>query len=83
MTRVSAPGPHVCFVTCLAWPDCSESDGYVKRALELRDVAVTALPWNEPERRFDGFDAVVFRSSWLISQHNTCGPSGPANPPAR
>ena len=61
---MSAPGPHVAFVTCLRWPDCSESDGYVKRALELRDVAVTALPWNDPERRFDGFDAVVFRSSW-------------------
>jgi len=57
-------GRHVGFVTCLRWPDCSESDGYVKRALELRDVAVTALPWNDPERRFDGFDAVVFRSSW-------------------
>jgi len=32
----------------------------VKRALELRDVAVTALPWNDPERRFDGLDAGLF-----------------------
>ena len=58
------PSRRVCFVTCLAWPDISDSDRYVQRALEARDVAVTGIPWNAPERRFDGFGAVVFRSSW-------------------
>ena len=58
-------GSSVCFVTCLAWPDISESDGHVARALEARGVAVTrACPGIEPDARFDGFDAVIFRSSW-------------------
>lgn len=56
--------PVVCFVTCLTWPDISDSDGLVARALEARGVAVSALAWNQPEARFDGFDAVIFRASW-------------------
>jgi glutathione synthase/RimK-type ligase-like ATP-grasp enzyme len=32
--------------------------------LEARGVSVTGIPWNAPEQRFDGFDAVIFRSSW-------------------
>ena len=55
---------RVCFVTCLAWPNISDSDLHVKRALEVRAVTVTGIPWNAPEQRFDGFDAVIFRSSW-------------------
>lgn len=55
---------RVCFVTCLAWPNISDSDLHVKRALEARRVTVAGLPWNAPEQRFDGFDAVIFRSSW-------------------
>jgi hypothetical protein len=55
---------RVCFVTCLAWPNISDSDLHVKRALEARHVTVAGLPWNAPEQRFDGFDAVIFRSSW-------------------
>ena len=55
---------HVCFVTCLAWPNISDSDLHVKRALEAREVTVIGLPWNAPEQRLDGFDAVIFRSSW-------------------
>jgi hypothetical protein len=55
---------RVCFVTCLAWPNISDSDLHVKRALEARQVTVAGLPWNAPEQRFDGFDAVIFRSSW-------------------
>jgi glutathione synthase/RimK-type ligase-like ATP-grasp enzyme len=27
-------------------------------------VTVAARPWNDPAARFDGFDAVVFRSNW-------------------
>ena len=56
--------PVVCFVTCLAWPNISESDGLVARALEGQGVAVSALAWNRPGARFDGFDAVIFRASW-------------------
>ena len=56
--------PVVCFVTCLAWPNISESDGLVARALEVQGVAVSALAWNRPDARFDGFDAVIFRASW-------------------
>jgi len=55
---------RVCFVTCITWPDVSESDGHVKRALEHRGVEVSARAWNDPNASFDGFDAVVFRSSW-------------------
>ena len=58
------PPPRVCFVTCAAWPDVSESDGFAKRALEARGATVTARAWNAPGARFDGFDLVVFRSNW-------------------
>jgi glutathione synthase/RimK-type ligase-like ATP-grasp enzyme len=61
---VSHPAPGVCFVTCLAWPDISVSDAFVARALEARGASVTGLPWNGAGARFDGFDAVVLRSSW-------------------
>ena len=54
----------VCFVTCTTWPAVSESDGFVARALERRGAAVTPRAWNDPAARFDGFDAVVFRSNW-------------------
>jgi hypothetical protein len=43
---------RVCFVTCLAWPNISDSDLHVKRALEDRHVTVAGLPWNAPEQRF-------------------------------
>ena len=56
--------PRICFVTCLAWPDISASDGVVARALEARGAHVAGLPWNLEGARFDGFDAVVLRSSW-------------------
>jgi glutathione synthase/RimK-type ligase-like ATP-grasp enzyme len=58
------PAPRVCFVTCARWPEVSESDGLVKRALEARGATVTARAWNAADARFDGFDAVVFRSNW-------------------
>ena len=54
----------VCFVTCTTWPAVSESDGYVARALERRGASVTPRAWNDAAARFDGFDAVVFRSNW-------------------
>jgi glutathione synthase/RimK-type ligase-like ATP-grasp enzyme len=56
--------PRICFVTCLAWPDISASDTFVARALEARGAHVTGGPWNLEDARFDGFDAVVLRSSW-------------------
>ena len=43
---------RVCLVTCLRWPEVSESDGYVKRALEARGVAVEA-PSSSPGRPLD------------------------------
>lgn len=55
---------HVCFVTCLRWPEVSESDGYVTRALETRGVVVEARAWNDPGASVEGFDAVVLRSNW-------------------
>ena len=54
----------VCFVTCATWPGVSESDGFVARALERHGATVTPLAWNDAAARFDGFDAVVFRSNW-------------------
>ena len=53
-----------CFVTCATWPAISESDGLVARALAGRGAAVTPRAWNDAAARFDGFDAVVFRSNW-------------------
>jgi glutathione synthase/RimK-type ligase-like ATP-grasp enzyme len=58
------PAPRVCFVTCATWPAVSESDGFAARALERRGATVTPLAWNDAAARFDGFDAVVFRSNW-------------------
>jgi len=60
---MSSPS-HVCFVTCLTWPDISESDRHVQQALEGRGIRVTGIPWNAPERRLDDVDLAVFRSSW-------------------
>ena len=55
---------RVCFVSCLRWPEVSESDGLVKRALEARGVAVETGAWNDPAAIFEGFGAVVLRSNW-------------------
>jgi len=55
---------RVCFVTCRRWPEISESDRLVARALERRGVRVEGLAWNEPAADFEGFDAVVLRSNW-------------------
>lgn len=35
-----------------------------QRALEARGATVAVRPWNGEGARFDGFDAVVFRSCW-------------------
>jgi glutathione synthase/RimK-type ligase-like ATP-grasp enzyme len=53
-----------CFVTCRTWPEISESDRLVQRALEARGAAVAARAWNDPDADFSGFDAVVLRSNW-------------------
>lgn len=55
---------RVCFVTCRRWPEISESDRLVAQALEERGAHVEGRAWNEPEADFEGFDAVVLRSSW-------------------
>jgi glutathione synthase/RimK-type ligase-like ATP-grasp enzyme len=55
---------RVCFVTCVRWPEISDSDGHVRQALEARGIAVEGRPWNAPGARFDGFEAVVLRSNW-------------------
>jgi len=55
---------RVCFVTCLLWPDISESDRLVARALERGGVRVEGRAWNERAADFGGFDAVVLRSNW-------------------
>jgi len=55
---------RVCFVTCRRWPEISESDRLVARALEARGARVEGRAWNEPAASFEGFDAVVLRSSW-------------------
>jgi glutathione synthase/RimK-type ligase-like ATP-grasp enzyme len=55
---------RVCFVTCRRWPEISESDRLVARALERRGVHVEGRAWNEPAADFEGFDAVVLRSNW-------------------
>ena len=55
---------HVCFVTCRRWPEISESDRLVARALEERGARVEGRAWNEPSAGFEGFDAVVLRSNW-------------------
>ena len=60
----AARGRRVCFVTCATWPDVSASDVLAKTALEWRGVAVDARPWNGPEPSFEGFDALILRSSW-------------------
>jgi glutathione synthase/RimK-type ligase-like ATP-grasp enzyme len=60
---------RICFVSCARWPAVSESDAFVQRALEARDAAVETRPWNGPGVRFEGFDAVVFRSNWDYHHH--------------
>ena len=55
---------RICFVTCRTWPQISESDRLVQRALEARGTVVEARAWNEPDADFTGFDAVVLRSNW-------------------
>jgi glutathione synthase/RimK-type ligase-like ATP-grasp enzyme len=55
---------RVCFVTCLMWPEISESDRLVAQALERDGVRVEGRAWNERAADFAGFDAVVLRSNW-------------------
>ena len=55
---------RLCFVTCRTWPEISESDRLVQRALEARGAAVEARPWNDPGAAWGGFDAIVLRSNW-------------------
>jgi glutathione synthase/RimK-type ligase-like ATP-grasp enzyme len=55
---------RLCFVTCRTWPEISESDRLVQRALEARGATVEARAWNEPGAAWDGFDAIVLRSNW-------------------
>ena len=55
---------RICFVTCRTWPDISDSDRLVQRALEARSATVEARPWNAPGADWDGFDAIVLRSNW-------------------
>jgi glutathione synthase/RimK-type ligase-like ATP-grasp enzyme len=57
------PAPIV-LVTCAAWPELSESDGCLARALRARGHPVTAAAWNGPFTPFVGAAAVVVRSSW-------------------
>lgn len=60
----AAPPARVCFVSCARWPEISASDALAQQALEARGAAVAVRPWNGDGARFDGFDAVVFRSCW-------------------
>jgi len=55
---------RICFVTCRTWPEISESDRLVQRALEARGAVVEARAWNAPGADWDGFDAIVLRSNW-------------------
>lgn len=55
---------RICFVTCRTWPEISESDRLVQRALEARGATVVARAWNAPDADWEGFDAIVLRSNW-------------------
>lgn len=55
---------RICFVTCRTWPEISESDRLVQRALEAQGAAVEARAWNAPDAVWEGFDAIVLRSNW-------------------
>ena len=55
---------RICFVTCRTWPDISDSDRLVQRALEARGATVEPRAWNAPGADWDGFDAIVLRSNW-------------------
>ncbi len=55
---------RICFVTCRTWPEISESDRLVQRALEADGAIVEALAWNAPGANWGGFDAIVLRSNW-------------------
>ena len=52
------------FATCRAWPEISDSDALVARALERRGARVIARPWNDPAASAPGLDALVLRSCW-------------------
>lgn len=55
---------RICFVTCRTWPEISESDQLVQRALEARGATVAGCAWNGRGAGWDGFDAIVLRSNW-------------------
>jgi glutathione synthase/RimK-type ligase-like ATP-grasp enzyme len=54
---------RICFVTCRTWPEISESDRLAQRALEARSATVEERARNDPDAGWDGFDAIVLRSS--------------------
>jgi glutathione synthase/RimK-type ligase-like ATP-grasp enzyme len=55
---------RICFVTCRAWPEISESDRLAQRALEARGATVAGRAWNGPGAAWGDFDAIVLRSNW-------------------
>jgi glutathione synthase/RimK-type ligase-like ATP-grasp enzyme len=54
----------VALVTYDARPEATDDDRLLADALLARGVSVDAVPWSDPEARWDAFDAVVVRSCW-------------------
>jgi len=58
------PPNNVALVTYDARPEPSADDRLLVDALSARGVSVRAIPWSDPEARWDAFDTVIVRSCW-------------------
>ncbi|MBI1391265.1 MAG: hypothetical protein GC152_00860 [Alphaproteobacteria bacterium] len=56
--------PRIAFVTCLEKPAFQPSDRLAAEALAKRGVEVSPVPWNANGSDFEGWDAIVVRSTW-------------------
>lgn len=57
--------PHVCLVTCRAYPTLSASDVLYAKALEALGCRVAVHPWNAtPFSKFLEHDVLVLRATW-------------------
>ena len=60
--------PRVAIASFAAMPAEFTDDGRIIDALAARGAEAAAIPWDDPETDWDGFDAVIIRSTWDYAQ---------------
>ena len=62
------PAVQVAIASFAAMPPEFTDDGRIIDALAARGADAAAIPWDDPDTDWEGFDAVVIRSTWDYAQ---------------